>query len=97
MGTMARSNSSLYSLEPNGVGGSGKPVSGSIADATGGEVFRNTSDMARVIDIVRRDTGNYYLLGYWPAASKSDLHSIEVKVNKRALRVRARRFRGGSS
>jgi VWFA-related protein len=97
MGAMARANASLYSLEPNGVSGSGRPVSGSIADATGGDVFRNTSDITRLIDIVRRDTGNYYLLGYWPSASKSDLHSIEVKVNKRGLRVRARRYRGGSS
>ena len=97
MGAMARANTSLYSLEPNGVSGSARPVSGSIADATGGDVFRNTSDITRLIDIVRRDTGNYYLLGYWPSASKSDLHSIEVKVNKRGLRVRARRYRGGSS
>jgi VWFA-related protein len=97
MGAMARANASLYSLEPNGVSGSGRPVSGSIADATGGDVFRNTSDITRLIDIVRRDTGNYYLLGYWPSASKSDLHSIEVKVKRRGLRVRARRYRGGSS
>jgi VWFA-related protein len=97
MGAMARANATLYSLEPNGVPGSAKPVNGSIADATGGEVFRNTSDITRLIDIVRRDTGNYYLLGYWPSASKSELHSIEVKVNKRGLRVRARRYRGGSS
>jgi VWFA-related protein len=97
MGAMARANTSLYSLEPNGVSGSARPVSGSIADATGGDIFRNTSDINRLIDIVRRDTGNYYLLGYWPSASKNDLHSIEVKVNKRGLQVRARRYRGGSS
>src|SRR5258706_6165729 len=97
IGAMARANASLYSLEPNGVSGSARPTSGSIADATGGDVFRNTSDIARLIDIVRRDTGNYYLLGYWPSVSKGELHSIEVKVNKRGLRVRARRYRGGSS
>src|SRR5215467_4888548 len=97
IGTMARSNSSLYSLEPNGVSGSGKFINDSIADASGGEVFRNASDITRVIDIVGRDTGNYYLLGYWPSGSKSELHSIEVKVNKRGLRVRARRYRGESS
>jgi hypothetical protein len=49
-----------------------------------------------VIDIVRRDTGTYYLLGYWPPASASskETHSIDVKVNKRGLQVRARRLRG---
>jgi len=97
IGAMARANSSLYSLEPNGVSGTSRPITDSIADATGGDVFRNTSDITRVIDIVRRDTGNYYLLGYWPPASKNALHSIEVKVNKRGLRVRARRSRGESS
>ena len=97
IGTMARANSSFYSLEPNGVSGSAKLDIDSIADATGGDVFRNTSDITRVIDLVRRDTGNYYLLGYWPSGAKSELHSIEVKVNKRGLRVRARRYRGESS
>jgi VWFA-related protein len=97
IGAMARANISHYSLEPNGVSGAARLVSDSIADATGGDVFRNTSDITRVIDVVRRDTGNYYLLGYWPSGSKSELHSIEVKVNKRGLRVRARRYRGESS
>jgi VWFA-related protein len=94
IGAMARANASLYSLEPSGVSESARPVSGSIADATGGEVFRNTNDITRLIDIVRRDTGNYYLLGYWPLAAKSELHSIDVRVSKRGLRVRARLYRG---
>ena len=62
-----------------------------------GELFLNTTDLNRPIDIVRRETGNYYLLGYWPSASDKPLHSIEVKVNKRGLRVRARRVRGESA
>jgi hypothetical protein len=67
-----------------------------MADATGGEVFLNAADLARPIDIVRRDTGNYYLLGYWPAASERPLHSIDIKVKRRGLHVRARRVRGAS-
>jgi hypothetical protein len=97
LGAMARANVSVYSLEPNGVSAATRVVSGSIADATGGDVFRNTTDITRVIDIIRRDTGSYYLLGYWPPAAKGELHSIDVKMNKRGLRVMARRFRGGSS
>ena len=101
IGAMARANASVYSLMPNGLSNRVELASGSIADTTGGEGFRNTNDIGRVIDIVRRDTGNYYLLGYWPAASSSSLsketHSIEVKVNKRGLRVRARRVRGAQS
>ena len=69
----------------------------SVADATGGEVFMNTLDLNRPIDVVRRDTGNYYLLGYWPNASGRELHSVDVKVNRRGVKVRARRVRGESS
>jgi hypothetical protein len=84
IGAMARANASIYSLMPNGLSNRVELVNGSIADTTGGEGFRNTNDIGRVIDIVRRDTGNYYLLGYWPPASSKEIHSIEVKVNKRA-------------
>jgi VWFA-related protein len=97
IGAMARANASIYSLMPNGLSNRVELVNGSIADITGGEGFRNTNDIGRVIDIVRRDTGNYYLLGYWPPASSKEIHSIEVKVNKRGLRVRARRLRGAQS
>jgi len=96
-GAMSRANASLYSLEPNGGSRRGNLSGATIVDATGGEVFVNTTDVTRPIDIVRRDTGNYYLLGYWPAVSDKPLHSIEVRVNKRGLHVRARRVRGESS
>lgn len=97
VGAMGRANANLYSLEPNGGSRRGAMSGGSIAEATGGRVFINTTDFARAIDIIRRDTGTYYLLGYWPAASDRPLHSVEVKVNKRGLQVRARRVRGESS
>jgi len=95
-GAMARSNTSLYSLEPAGTLRRSNATGSSMADATGGEVFMNVADVARPIDVVRRDTGSYYLLGYWPAASDKPLHSVEVKVRKRGLKVRARRVRGNS-
>ena len=96
IGAMGRANASVYSLEPNGASRRGA-TDGTIADVTGGEVFVNTTELTRPIDIVRRDTGNYYLLGYWPAGSKKPLHTVEVKVNRRGLHVRARRVRGESS
>jgi VWFA-related protein len=98
IGAAARANASVYSLMPNGLSSRGELSRGSIAEITGGEAFRNTNDIGRVIDIVRRDTGTYYMLGYWPPASASasskETHSIDVKVNKRGLHVRARRLRG---
>jgi VWFA-related protein len=98
IGAAARANASVYSLTPNGLSSRVEVAQGSIADVTGGEGFRNTNDIGRVIDIVRRDTGTYYLLGYWPPPSSSkELRTIEVKVNKRGLHVRARRQRGAQS
>src|SRR5262249_21102381 len=97
VGAMGRSNAAVYSLEPNGAPRRSAITGGTIAEGTGGEVFLNTTDLNRPIDAVRRDTGNYYLLGYWPSASDKPLHSIEVKVNKRGVRVRTRRVRGESS
>jgi VWFA-related protein len=97
IGAMGRSNASIYSIEPNGASKKNPLRGGSVADVTGGEVFVNTSDVTRPMDIVRRDTGNYYLLGYWPLASGKPLHSVEVKVTKRGAHVRARRVRGESS
>ena len=97
MGAMGRSNASVYSLEPSGAPRRNSITGGTIAEVTGGEVFLNTTDLTRPIEVVRRDTGNYYLLGYWPSASDKPLHSIEVKVNKRGVHVRARRVRGEST
>ena len=98
IGATARSNASVYSLTPNGLTSRMEVARGSLSDLTGGDGFRNTNDIGRVIDIVRRDTGAYYLLGYWPSAAASasskELHTIDVKVNRRGLRVRARRLRG---
>jgi hypothetical protein len=98
IGAAARANASVYSLVPNGLSTRVEVAQGSIADVTGGEGFRNTNDIGRVIDIIRRDSGTYYLLGYWPPASASkELRTIDVKVNKRGLHVRARRQRGAQS
>jgi Ca-activated chloride channel family protein len=96
-GAMGRANTSLYSLEPNGASRRMSIANTTIAEATGGEVFLNTSDVTRPIEIVRRDTGNFYLLGYWTGASDKPLHTVEVKVKKRGLHVRARRVRGDAS
>jgi VWFA-related protein len=97
VGAMARANTSVYSLEPNGGSRRTNNSEETIVDATGGVLFANAKDAARPIDIVRRDTGNYYLLGYWPAVSSRPLHKIDVRVRQRGLKVRARRLRGDAS
>ena len=44
-------------------------------------------------EAIAREAGHYYLLGYWPAASRRELRSIDVNVARKGVRVRARQRR----
>ena len=64
-----------------------------VPDHTGGRTVMNTNaPQARVPDIVR-ESQSYYLLGFRPSESDPTrpVRSIEVKVNRRNVDVRARR------
>ena len=65
-----------------------------FAFESGGFAFANTNDYASPIDQVWEESGNYYLLGYEPARRDNRRHSIEVRLKKANLTVRARRTRG---
>ena len=65
-----------------------------FAFESGGLAFANTNDYATAINQVWEESGNYYLLGYEPARRDNRRHSIEVRIKKPDLNVRARRTRG---
>jgi VWFA-related protein len=65
-----------------------------FAFESGGLAFANTNDYESAIAQVWEESGNYYLLGYEPARRDNRRHSIEVRVKKPDLNVRARRTRG---
>ncbi|OFW19527.1 MAG: hypothetical protein A3H97_24780 [Acidobacteria bacterium RIFCSPLOWO2_02_FULL_65_29] len=90
VGAAARANVSMYALLANRVGLS----SGGIVEATGGEVFTSARDLRPAIERIWQDASHHYLLGYWPVTSRKELHSMEVKVARKGLRVLARRQRG---
>src|SRR5215468_8808631 len=54
VGALSRSNASVYSLEPNGPPRQNAITRDAIAEISGGEVFRNITEMTRPIDVVRR-------------------------------------------
>jgi hypothetical protein len=60
---------------------------------TGGEVFAHSNDFVPAADAVWRESGHYYLLGYWPVASRRDLHSIDVRVARKGVHAHARQRR----
>jgi len=63
-----------------------------LARDTGGEVFRNTNDLARAVQAAVADSQSYYVLGYYPEQKKWDgrFHNIKVITANKQLSVRAR-------
>jgi hypothetical protein len=86
----ARANVSVYAIIP------GRTIlrGGGLADLTGGEVFATMYDVGPAIDRILQDASHYYVLGYWPSGKSREIHTIDVKVNRRDVKVRARRRRG---
>ena len=62
-----------------------------LAADTGGFVVRNVSVFGSALTQIAADAGNYYVLGYRPAALDGKLHKITVKVKRPGLAVRARK------
>ena len=63
-----------------------------IAQATGGEVLRNTNDLAAQLDRVERQTSLVYVLAFRPdkAGPEGAFHALKVKVSAPGARVLAR-------
>ena len=63
-----------------------------IAQATGGEVLRNTNDLAAQLDRVERQTSLVYVLAFRPdqAGPEGAFHELKVKVSAPGARVLAR-------
>jgi VWFA-related protein len=89
----ARANVAVYAVMPVPPG---TPImlAGGLVEMTGGDGFSNSSRFDAFVDGMWNEARHYYMLGYWPAPSTRELHSIDVKVNRKGLRVRARRRRG---
>jgi hypothetical protein len=89
----ARANAAVYCVDPTGARG-GLNVSGSgLVQQTGGRVFAHENSFPPAAEAIWREAGHYYMLGYWPAASNKELHSIDVSVTRKGARVHARRSR----
>jgi VWFA-related protein len=64
-----------------------------LADDTGGFSLADSNDLAGALLRVGRESRSYYLVGYAPTNRKADgrFRSIEVKVAREGVRLRARR------
>lgn len=62
-----------------------------LAEGTGGFAIYNTNDLAGGLDRIAAEQGEFYVLGYVPAASpEGTCHTLRVKMNRGDLQVRAR-------
>jgi VWFA-related protein len=64
-----------------------------VADETGGFAVLNQNDFRDGFSRILEDNSSYYVLGYYPTNDRRDgrFRSVQVKVLKPGLRVRARR------
>jgi VWFA-related protein len=86
----AKANVAIYGIIP----GRTTLRGGGLADLTGGEVFATMYNIGPAIDRILRDAASHYMLGYWPTGKSKEVHTIDVKVTQRGLKVHARRRRG---
>jgi VWFA-related protein len=90
----ARANVSVYGVDPTGLSaGSGSRRIDGLTELTGGSLFANSNDFVRAANAIWREAGHYYLLGYPPSTDRREVHSIDVKVTRKDVRVRARKRR----
>jgi VWFA-related protein len=89
----AEAHASVYIVDAAGVE-SGIDLGAGLVDATGGEDFVRSNNYDRAADLIWRQTGHYYLLGYTPTAKPRDLHTINVSIARSGVHPLARNSRG---
>jgi VWFA-related protein len=64
-----------------------------LADNSDGRAIVNRNDLATAMKQIVRDSSGYYLLGYTSTSAPTDgkFHTIDVKVNRPGVEVRARK------
>jgi VWFA-related protein len=89
----ARANVSVYCVDPTGARGAFRLSADGLVQMTGGRTFAHQNDFSIAAKAIWREAGHYYLLGYWPTASKHDLRSIDVDTARKGVHVHARQRR----
>lgn len=100
MRAIALANATLYVIDPGGVGTAPFATGGDagFARETGGHAFMNTNDYAGAVERIMRETSHYYVLDVAdpPVGRKADLRELDVRVSRKGVTVRARRWIPGT-
>jgi len=89
----SRNDVTVDIIDPSGLGGSHDDGAQAFAAETGGRAFVNVNTFDDAVDRVWQDAGHYYLLGYEPVSKAKGRHSIDVRVKRPDVTVRARKTR----
>lgn len=99
----AQANVSIFTIDPRGGGAlldeedtelrTGADSLRALAHETGGVALVHSNNFAMAFDRVVADASSYYVLAYMPPADKraGTFHTIDVKVNRQGVDVRARK------
>ena len=95
---MIVSGATLYVVDPGGVGMA--PIPGGrdgFARDMGGHAFVNTNDLKGAADRVLQELNNYYTITLPdPPLAQAELREVEVRVKRKGIQVRAKRFLRGT-
>lgn len=95
---MIVSGTTLYVIDPGGVGMA--PVPGGrygFARDMGGHAFVNTNDLKGAVDRVIDEIDHYYTITVVdPPLARAELREVEVRVKRKGIQVRAKRFLRGT-
>jgi VWFA-related protein len=89
----ARTNTSVYLVDPTGLTARSGPSGIGLVRLTGGDVFANSNDFSAAAARIWSEASQYYLLGYSVASSARQIHEVDVRPTRRDIHVRARRMR----
>lgn len=95
---MIASGTTFYVVDPGGVGMA--PIPGGrdgFARDMGGHAFMNTNDLAGAVDRILVETDHYYTITLTdPPVARAQLREVEVRVKRKGVQVRAKRFLRGN-
>lgn len=89
----ARTNTSVYLVDPTGLTTRSGPSGIGLVRLTGGEVFGSSNDFAAAASQIWSEASHYYLLGYSVPSSARAIHAVDVRTTRRDIHVRARQMR----
>lgn len=89
----ARTNTSVYLVDPTGLTARSGPSGIGLVRLTGGDVFGSSNDFSAAAARIWSEASQYYLLGYSAPSPAREIHNVDVRTTRRDIHVRARQMR----